>query len=262
MQINRILAIAKRQVILRLRFKWDYFMHTIVFPAKNLIAFLLIYLGFFYSGATNIGGITRENYIVFLLLGMMFMAIFNTGWDIIAGSFLNEKYWQTIQGVLISPAKKLEIILGYGIGGLVNIAPLLLLSLIFCYIIIPIRIINFVYIIILLLLMYLAILGAGFVQAALKLSNENIAALLTPAFWVWVFISCFYYPITSLPKFIHPIVELNPIYHANYVIKHLWIYNTFNIKSLFYLSLLSLMSLSAGIYIFNKVWKKIGIQGY
>ncbi len=262
MKTSRILAIAKRQVILNLRFKWDYFMQTFIFPLKSLVAFLVIYLGFFYSGATNIGGITRENYIVFLLLGMMFMTIFSRGWNIIAESFMQEKYWQTIQGVLTSPAKKLEIILGYGIGGLVNIAPLLLLSLIFCYIIIPISIINFVYIVILLLLMYLAILGAGFIHASLKLTNENIAALLTPAFWAWVLISCFYYPITSLPKFIHPIVNLNPIYHANYVIKHLWIYNTFNIKSLFYLSLLSLMSLSAGIYIFNKVWKKIGIQGY
>jgi ABC-2 type transport system permease protein len=262
MKINRILAIAKRQIILNLRFKWGYFMQTFIFPLKSLVAFLVIYLGFFYSGATNIGGVTRENYIVFLLLGMIFMVIFNQGWNIISSSFMQEKYWQTIQGVLTSPIKKIEIILGYGIGGLVNMLPLLLISLFFCYMVIPIRIINFIYITILLLIMYLAVLGVGFIQATLKLTNENIAALLTPVFWAWVFISCFYYPITGLPKFIHPLVKLNPIYQANFVIKHLWIYSTFNIKSLFYLLLLSLISLSAGIYIFNKVWKKIGIQGY
>jgi ABC-2 type transport system permease protein len=262
MKISRVLAITKRQIILNLRFKWGYFMNTFIFPLKGLISFMLIYLGFFYSGATNIGGITKETYIVFLLLGMVFMTIFGTGWGMISGSFMQEKYWQTIQGVLTSPAKKIEIIFGYGIAGLINILPFLMISLVSCYIIMPISLTNFIYIIILLLLMYLAISGIGFIQAALILSNEDLSALILPAFWAWAFISCFYYPITSLPKFIHPIVRLNPIYQANFVIKHLWIYNTFNIKSFFYLSLLSLISLSAGIYIFNKVWKKIGIQGY
>ena len=41
---------------------------------------------------------------------MVFASIFHTGWNIIAGSFMQEKYWQTIQGVLTSPAKKIEII--------------------------------------------------------------------------------------------------------------------------------------------------------
>jgi len=262
MKLYRIFAIVKRQILLNLRFKWDYFMKTIIFPLKSLVAFFVVYSGFFYSGATNIGSITRETYIIFLLLGMILMAIFNTGWQMISVSFMREKFWQTIQGILSSPAKKIEIMLGYGIGELVNILPLLLLSLILCYVITPINIINLLYVIILLLMMYLTILGVGFIRAALTLSNENLSAFLTPAFWGLAFISCFYYPVTSLPKFIRPLAELNPIYHTNFVIKSLWIHNTFNIKSLFYLFLLSLISLTIGIYIFNKVWKKMGIQGY
>ena len=262
MEINRIIAIAKKQLILNLRFKWGFFMNNFIFPLKSLISFFLIYIGFFYSGANDIGGVTRGTYVVYLTLGMTFFMIFNTGWNAIAQSFMQEKFWQSIQGILVSPAKKIEIILGYGIGGLMNFIPLLSISLIFCYILIPIGIIKFLYIIILLSLMYIIILGFGFIKAALNLSNENISALLTPAFWIWVALSCFYYPITSFPKFLYPIIYLNPIYHTNFVIKELWIYGKFYPKSFFFLSLTALISLSVGIYIFNKVWKKIGIQGY
>jgi ABC-type polysaccharide/polyol phosphate export permease len=262
MKISRVLAIAKRQIILNLRFKWSYLLGTFIFPLKSLVGFFIVYSGFFYSGATNIGGITKETYVVFLLLGMIFMTIFNKGLGVISGAFTQEKFWQTIQGVLTSPAKKIEIVLGYGIGGLVNMLPLSVLSLAICYAIMPISIINFICIIILLALMYLTILGIGFIRAALQLSNENISAFLTPFFLGWMFISCFYYPITSLPKFTHPLVKLNPIYHANWVIKSLWMHGSFELKSFFYLALLSLISLSVGIYIFNKVWKKMGIQGY
>ena len=261
MRISRILTIAKKESVLKLRFKWGYIFDSIVNPLRLGLLFFFVYSGFFYSGAENIGGVTAKNYIVFVLLGMTMANLFTSGFKVISNSFLREKWWKTIQGLLTSPAKKIEILLGFGIGALADILPVFLFSIIIAYIILPISLINFLYFLAIIIITYLMVLGLGFINAVFTLSNENLASFFHFASWGVIFLSCFYYPITSLPKFIHPLVKLNPLYYANVVIKSLWMYNALSIKSIFYLSILSLISLGIGILVFNKVWKKLGIHG-
>ena len=120
MKLSRIFAIIQKEVLLRLRFKFGYIIRSFVEPLKLGLLFFFIYTGFFYAGAKSIGGITGGNYVVFLLLGTMFYNLLYEGFNVLRDSFMNEKYWQTIQGTLSSPATKLDILLGIGLGGLAD----------------------------------------------------------------------------------------------------------------------------------------------
>ena len=262
MKARRVLAIARKEMLLRLRFKCGYFFETISTPMRLAVLFLFIYGGFFSSGASNIGSVNEGNYIVFILLGMALSDILNTGFNLMARSFLWEKFWQTIHGFLISPATKIELICGIGIGGLVDSLPLLVVSMALSFFLMPISTANFLCVVVIILFAYMMILGFSFINAAFVLSNENFSAVFNFAALVMIFMSCFYYPIESLPRFLQPLAQINPVYHANIFIKSLWIFGVFEAKSLVYVFVMSVLSLFFGVYVFDRVLSRMGIQGY
>jgi len=261
MKASRLYAIIKNDVLLKLRFKWGFFIRSI-FKLKGILTFFLIYAGFFHAGGINVGGVTKENFTVFLLLGMILATFFNTGIISIGFSFGMKKWWRTIHGLLVSPATKLEIISGTGIASLVGIAPLTIFTMALAYILFPISLVKLAYMVLVVALMYLVALGIGFVKAAFVLSNENMTAWFDIVTWAIVILSCFYYPITSLPKFIQPLAWANPIYSANYLTKEIWLHGNYHFGLLIYLGIMATVSLTIGIFIFNQIWKRWGIEGY
>jgi len=262
MDVRRVFAVAKKDILLRLRYRGAYLVSAFFEPMRTGILFLLVYAGFFSSGAVSIGQVTGENYVVFLLLGMLLAVIFRFGFDMIAGAFFTEKIYQTIQGLLISPARKVEIILGMGLRGLIDILPMMVISLSIAYVLLPISPASFLYVMALMGLMYVLVLGVGFINAAYVLGNESISKVFDLVAWTWILLSCFYYPIESTPRLIRPFIELNPVYQANHAIKAAWMNGVLDFGSLTYVLAAAVLSLNFGVFIFNRVWKTRGIDGY
>lgn len=262
MNLRRVFAIARRHLLQSMRFRWDYIFGIFLGPLKLMLLFFFIYTGFFYSGARNIGGVTTENYIVFLALGTVMSSIFGKGYNAIRGGLRTEKWWQTAEGLLVSPATRLDILLGYGIASLIHSLPMFIMVFTFAYIIMPVPLLNLIYIIALMLAMYAAVLGVGLVYGAFALTNENYNTAFSIASSGILFLSCFFYPMVALPGIFHPLIKVNPIYLANHAVKSAWMQGTIEPKILVFMALASIASVSLGVHFFNRIWKRKGIQGY
>ena len=127
----------------------------------------------------------------------------------------------------------------------------------------PVSIWKVVCVLSVVLLTYMGSLCVGLILGSIVLTRENLVFLLEYFFWFWVFLSCFYYPIDSLPKFFHPLVEINPIYHAVLLIRKLWSGAEGSYALHFYFVLLfPLSSLGIGSVLFDKIVNKWNVSGY
>jgi ABC-2 type transport system permease protein len=262
MQARRIIAVAKKEMLLRMRYRGAFLVSTFFEPLKMGLLFFFIYTGFYSSGASSIGGVTHSNYVVFLLLGILSGAYFRMGTDLLAFSFYNEKIFQTIKGLLISPAQKIEIILGIGIRGLVENIPMTVIIFAILFAVAPIGPAVFLYVLSMFALLYLLVLGFGFVSGAFALANESVSKIFDVGAWAWIMLSCFYYPIESTPRLIRPIIELNPAYQVNVAIKAAWMSGQMSAGSLAYALVAAIVSLYIGVIVFNAVWNRMGLEGY
>jgi ABC-type polysaccharide/polyol phosphate export permease len=260
MKAARIYAIFKAEVLLNLRFKWRFLVEAL-FRLRASFLFFFMYYGFFRSGAQGIGTVNRENYVVFLLLGLILFSVFTQAFNFIGRSFLEKKWWKAVDGLVASPATTLDILLGTGLAALVEILPLLVLSLTFSWLLFPVSLTQVFGLLGILLLMYLGVLGIGFVRAAFVLTNENIDAWFNILYWMAVAGSCFYYPIVSLPEPLHPLVLANPVYHANIVAKAIWLGDPYSSASITYVAITAAISASLGSYLFQRIFERRGMEG-
>ncbi len=264
MNFNHIYAIAKKQIKLDLRFKYGYFFDALIVPLRWFVMFAIIYGGFFSEGADTLGMVERENFIQFLLLGSLAYSYFASGFSLFHSKFVQEKYWKTIQGILIAPFNKMDFILGMGLSELLRHVIITPFFLIILYALSPASLNSILLIIITILLMYFGVLGISLLQGVVYLINEDVLPLFSYLFWTWGIFSCFYYPIEALPAVFNPLVELNPIYHGLVIVREVWIYGTVS-NFLYHLEFVLSFAIIAplvSIFIFNKVITKYGITGY
>ena len=129
--IDDSLTIAEKETKLALRYKVPFFTSSLVGPIIRIMPFLLVYWGFFAFGENaSIGGeVTSANFVIFLILGMLCDVFFDTGWKTFTGRFMTEKYWQTIEAMLLSPINRISFIFGGGLSDFISLFPSLLLFL-------------------------------------------------------------------------------------------------------------------------------------
>jgi len=58
------------------------------------------------------------------------------------------------------------------------------------------------------------------------------------------------------------IATFNPLYQANFIIRAIWFEGITPINSVIYVLFFAIISPIAAVYVFNKLWSTIGIQGY
>lgn len=260
MKLERIRAIVKSEVLLHLRFRWDFLFRSL-FKLRSSFLFFFMYYGFFKAGAPSLGDVTPENYIVFLLLGLVFFTIFSEAFHAPGESFLRKKWWKAVDGLLASPVTTLEILLGIGVAALVDVIPLLVMSLGLAWFLMPVGVGAVAVLLAIGAVMYLTVLGVGLVKAVFVLVNENFDAWFNIVYWLLVAGSCFYYPIVSLPPVLHPFVLVNPLYHANLIGKAVWLDDPVQGSSVVFVLAACVASVAGGTYLFRTVWERAGTEG-
>ena len=261
--ISQIFAIAQKEIRLNLRFGWNYFGETLIYPFRYVFIFFLIYKGFFTSGAQGIGDITRTNYLAFLVLGGLAHTFFNTAFNVFRTKFLREKYWQTISTFLIAPAHRLKLVIGIGLAELLRLGIILVIFLSIAYFFKSIPFIKLAAVISIILLTYLGTLGVSLIAGAFALANENILFLFVYLQMGWTVLSCFYYPLSSIPGFLRPLVMVNPVYHSVTLIRELWLGLPGNTAlHLCFIIPFAVLAPILGAYLFNNIIKKMGVTGY
>lgn len=265
--LNDVLAIAEKEIKLSLRFKIPFFTTSMIEPFIRIAPFMLVYFGFFLGGAHSFGIVTASNFVAFLILGLVADVFLVHGYIVLYSKFMEEKYWQTIEGMLLAPINKLSLLGGQALSIIVSLFLSMLLFFGVSYVLMPVSILHLLVCLLLIAMILPISLGIGLVYASSALFNENFAPLFNYARIGIVFLSCFYYPITIFEKtpllaLLKPIVLLNPFYQAVFAIRSAWIYGIIEWASIAYVAAFAVITPLIAVFIFNKLWKRLNITGY
>lgn len=212
MILTQTWGIAAKEFQLARRYPLATLSRNLISPIKMLILFSIIYWGVFSAGLESIGSFRSEHIIILLLTGTLINTIFSGGVHLFIEKFHNEKVWKTIQIIITAPINLLSVFAGYWITwGAINIVlPILIFGILL--ILFQMNLIYLIVIILLLISAFTISLAYGLIIGTACLHNENWKFPSELFVYVWTFLSCFYYPIELLPKFLHTIIQINPIY--------------------------------------------------
>jgi ABC-type polysaccharide/polyol phosphate export permease len=261
--IKRILAVSSKEWLLNLRFPVDYLVNNAVNPLKTAVLMFLIYRGFLTENQ-HLGLVGKGTYAIFVLIGTSCHSLFLNSVLTFRTKMVAEKYWLTILGTLVSPASIFEVIGGFIIGSvgihLFFSACMLVVVAFFFKATVSTVLIS-------MLLMFLISIigfGLGLILTTINLVWEGKMFLFDYGLQLIIFLSCFYYPIETLPNFVRPSVHLLPTYRAAEAIQHLFIFGSVEHfpQVLLYLAVSAVIILCVPAIFLDYSIKRFGITGY
>lgn len=264
-RLSLVYAITEKEITLQLRFKFSLFLQFIL-PIIAIIMPLII-MGKIFSYNETFGTWNANNYIIYQFIAYH-IALLRSLIHLFPYQFHQEKYWYTLQALIIAPFNRLYLLFGIFFSQIILIlipfSIVLGLSLFFY----SISFSTFLFIIFLYFLVALIFSGIGIIIGIFAISKENYWHLLEFGLTIIFWFSCITYPFEIFPKIIQDLINLNPFYHIFDVLRLSWIENNllFTISAHSYKFLLLLSSAIllplVGVYIFNIIYKKYGIVGY
>lgn len=262
---SRIAAIATKEWRLNSRFLVEYLAANLISPLKSAVLMYLLYAGFLTSPDMKFGLLDRSNFTTFVLLGTTCHTVVMASVYIFRTKMVMEKWWQTVTATLVSPASMVEVILGFMLGsGAVHLViggGLFGLIAIYSGASLQAVIASFV------MLLFLSLLGfgIGLVGATFSLCWEGRSWIYDYAIQLFIFLSCFYYPIETLPKFLRGIAHWLPTYQGAQLIQAFYLGSTPPESAAFsigYLIIASLLSILIPAAFLEWSLKRFGIVGY
>lgn len=243
----------------------EYFAANLISPVKSAILMYFIYRGLLH-GTQSLGILDRSNFTLYVLLGTTCHSLFMACVYIFRSRMVTEKWWQTVTATLISPATTLELIAGFMVGSgalnlVISFSIFGLLALFF-----PVTLPAFLTSVLILFILALLGFGVGLLGATVALCWEGKSFLLDYGIQALIFLSCFYYPIETLPHPIHGFIKLLPTYHASQLIQQLFLVGSSSqsqtVLSFTYVTISSIIILLLPAFFFNYSVKRYGIVGY
>jgi ABC-type multidrug transport system permease subunit len=223
-----------------------------------------MYHGFLSGTDIGFGGIRKENFTVFVLLGTTCHSLFSASVAVFSDKLLTEKWWQTVLATLCSPATSLEVIVGFMVGsGGVHIA-IAFLFLTMISILYQATLVTFFYGILILAMLATLGFGIGLLGAIARLCFEGQAFIFDYVMQAVIFFSCFYYPIEMIPAFMRHGVTLLPTYQMASLLHQIYLtgFNVSMLPALTGLAALSVLALWIPAFALDYSIRKFGIVGY
>ena len=154
----------------------------------------------------------ESNYTIYIILAYIILLVQGIR-STFPRQFSREKYWQTLPALIIAPFNRVNLLFGIFFSHLIIISIPIVFFLVMCYIIFPISLISFFFIIGILLLIALIFSGIGIILGILAISKENWMPIINFSLGLLFLISCISFPFEIFPEIIQNIVNLNPLYH-------------------------------------------------
>ncbi len=261
--LSRILAVAKKEWRLNLRFPLEFLATNAVSPLKTAILMLLLYRGLLVNGS-QFGLLRKDNYQVFVLVGTTCHSLFLTAMSTFRFKMVSEKYWSTITATLVSPASILEVIAGFIIGSvgfnILMAAAILGGTAIFFHGTLQMYLISMGVLFLLCLMGF----GIGILGTTMSLVFEGYAFFFDYLTQALIFVSCFYYPIETLPRFAHAFIRALPTYQATTLIQQYYLvgYHYHFFMSVGFVALNAVILLCLPALFLDYSIKKYGLVGY
>lgn len=181
---------------------------TLVPPVITQALYFLIFGKFIGSQINDISGV---NYMAFIIPGLVMMAVINSSFTNVAGSFFSSKFQRSIEEILVSPMPNWAIVGGYVLGAVAR--GIIVGFLVFCVSVFFTRptIFNFGFIILFVVLTATVFALAGLTNGILAKKFDDIS--IFPTFFVMplTYLGGVFYSINSLPQVWQTISRFNPI---------------------------------------------------
>jgi len=219
--VQRILAVASKEWRLNQRFSMEYFASNAVSPIKAAVLMYLLYRGLLGGTNASLGMVTKENFQVFVLIGTTCHSLFMASLFTFRFKMLTEKYWQTFTGTLVSPASIFEVIAGFILGSILIHLLVAVVVLIAAAVMFSLTFGQFFAALGILFCLMLFGFGVGLIGTTVNLVWEGRTWMFDYAVQGLVFLSCFYYPIETLPEFFRAFVRVLPTFQATQLIQKL-----------------------------------------
>ena len=266
---QQLSALVERQLLFETRFKFSFIQNLITPFLQMLVIFFIFGVIYAVDDQYVFGYWTSSNFTLFLLIGFSIQYI-NPLIDKFQRGLQNEKYWKTLQALLIAPLNRFVIIFGIAFAHLIVYSLPIVFIMVLAFIVSPIPI----YIFFLVLLVYFSIIltfGAiGLLLGAFVISNENVSSTASLFMKILFWLSCVTYPLFIFPEFVRFFILLNPLYYFFDLLRLTWL---LGVDPEFALSFITPTHLIVVIsftvltpiictYLFDKTFKKYGIKGY
>jgi len=268
-KVSETLAIARKEVLIDLRFSVAFLFQSIVSPVGRLVPILTVYAATVGQNAVSpIPGITKETYLPFLAIGIIFNTIWRESTIIFFEKFKRDKWARTIDLFFIAPVHTSAVISGMGISVILRNIPTLLSFLIVLIIISPTTIFGFLVAFLSFLLVTVIGLSIGLILGGVVLSSENTTPFLSYITAAFTFLTPFFYPVEVIAKlptpFDHiltPLIKYNPLNSALNVARTAWLGSgPVPVMDLLYVFVVALSLVLISGNIFRFIWRRFGIQ--
>ena len=161
---------------------------------------------------SRIGTIKGQEYIHFIIPGLVMMSVINPAYQNSSSSIMQAKFLRFIEDILITPLSGFEISLSYIIGGTVRGVVNGLLVLLLGYLITGLHINNWLLASLYLIFVAWAFAGAGVIVGIYAKSWDSIMVITNFIFMPLIFLGGVFYSIDMLPGFWKNISMINPLY--------------------------------------------------
>ena len=263
--LYQIYAITKINIKLKLRFKLKL-IFSFITPIIGVIMPIIV-LGKFFEFNMRFGVWNGTNFLIYQFIAYnitLLMGVISQ----FPNSFRIEKFWHTLEGLLIAPFNRFNLLFGIFFAHLILISVPFIFFFILCYIYFPISIITIFFVLGICFLIALFFSGIGLIIGIFAISKENSESILkfviTTVFWL----SCITYPIQIFPELIQNLINLNPLFYIFDSLRWAWLENNIinslvnNARSYIVLILSVVIIPTIAVYLFNYIYKKHGIVGY
>ena len=232
-------------------------------PLLHALPLIVLYGGLA-SIVGTIPGLEDLPSTTWVLLGALIYSTFVGAYLVFRNRFIEEKYWMTIHGILISPASKYYMLFGViietAVRGLVTAGIFFILA----YITFPTALLNFLLAFLIFIIGLVAGVGISLLNGTVHLINENYTIFFDYFLYIIVFLSTYSITMELYPNFLQPIININPLYQIIQLTRIIWAGEfTINlIWPIIYVILFAVASVLLGVYFFTKMTRRFGVHGY
>lgn len=188
-----------------------------IWPQTFLPSVITSVLYFLIFGAflgSRIGDLEGVPYVLFVVPGMVMLAIMMNAYNNVAFSFFSSKFFmRTVDEILVSPTPPSVLIAGYVAGGVVRGILIGILVLLVSLLFTHIAIANILIITLFFILSSLIFSLAGLVNGVYAKSMDGISIVPTFVLTPLIYLGGIFYSINTLPGFWQVLSQFNPVFY-------------------------------------------------
>jgi len=267
--IKQIKALVERNLYLEMRFKLFIFTRYFA-PFIQILMPLIIFNVIFTIREDYLFGYwTGLNFILFLFIAFCVQFLRKIVLNF-SHLFNQEKYWKTLQALMVAPINRYVLLFGFLIAEMILISIPFIIFFIIAYILFPINIFYLSLVILSFLSISILFGCLGLILGILIITKEGIYSVINLGLTLLFWLSCLSYPLQIFPEIVQPIILLNPIYYFIDIIRIFWLMGIDYNLAITFLTPIHIIVVVGGtiilpifsVYFFNTFYDKFGISGY